>query len=148
MAIMHTFKGSKGLSSYGYFAYIENGELVIGENWPREGGETYRGSYANAERALRTLEKEAPVLYANIIRYYEEHKEKANSIIVGQLKPGDKFIHMRHGSRHTFVVINVDALSFFVNDAGRESYVAYALDLESYRIFCFDKKLEVEIANR
>ena len=145
MAITYTFKGSKGLSSYGYFAYIENGELVIGENWPREGGETYRGSYANAEGALRILEKEAPTLYTNIVRYYEEHKEKAHTMIIGQLKPGDKFVHMRHGTKHTFVIINTEALSFFINSEGRESYIAYALDLESYRLFCFDKMLEVEL---
>lgn len=42
MARTHTFKGST--DAYGYYAFIENGELVIGENWPREGGDTYRGS--------------------------------------------------------------------------------------------------------
>ena len=145
MAIMHTFKGSKGLNGYGYFAFIENNELVIGESWPREGGETYRGSYANAEKALRALEKEAPALYSNIIKYYEEHKEKANTMIIGQLKPGDKFVHTRHGRKHTFVLVNTEGLSFFINSEGRESYIAYALDLESYRLFCFDKMLEVEI---
>jgi hypothetical protein len=89
MAITHTFKGScrKG---FGYYAYIEDEELVIGENWPREGGETYRGSYANAYRALRNLEKEAPALFKSITEYYAKHQKAGQVRSAEQLKPGTK----------------------------------------------------------
>jgi hypothetical protein len=87
MSITHTFAGSNSLKGgYGYYAFIENGELVIGENWPREGGETYRGTFANASRAMRTLEKEAPRLYSSIIKYYTEKPEEIGKIITPEIK--------------------------------------------------------------
>ena len=89
MAITHTFKGSKGNNGYGYFAFIENGELVIGESWPNEGGITYQGDYAGAYRALRTLEKEAPTLYNSITTYYNRHQDI--EVNIAQLKFGDRF---------------------------------------------------------
>ncbi len=72
MAITYTFKGGKDLYGYGYFAYIEDGQLVIGEHWPREGGVTYRGTYRDAGKALTDLKKNAESLYNHIIKYYEE----------------------------------------------------------------------------
>lgn len=71
MARTHIFKGSC-VNGFGYYAYIEDGELVVGEHWPREGGETFRGAYADATRVLRTLEKEAVALYNAITAYYAE----------------------------------------------------------------------------
>ena len=79
MAITHHFKGSCKGSGYGYFAFIENGELVIGESWPHEGGEIYRGSYAEATNILRTLEKEATALFNSITKYFMEYSSKAHS---------------------------------------------------------------------
>ena len=43
---------------YGYFAYIEDGELVVGENWPHEGGVHFRGPVSDASRALTYLMNE------------------------------------------------------------------------------------------
>ena len=76
MAITHTFKGSKGANGYGYYAYISDGELVIGESWPHEGGELYRGSYENAGKAIASLRKEAPVIADDIEAYYAEELVK------------------------------------------------------------------------
>lgn len=77
MARTHTFKGSS--EAYGYYAFIEDGELVIGEHWPREGGDTYRGSYAGATKQLEELKREAPKLFNSITKYYEEHKDQAGT---------------------------------------------------------------------
>lgn len=77
MAITHTFKGSKGGDRYGYYAYIEDGLLVIGEDWPREGGTIYKGSYADAKSALGLLKKQEPKLYKSIVEYYKENHEVA-----------------------------------------------------------------------
>ena len=56
MKIKHTFKGSIGfgLHDYGYYAYIdgETNELVIGDEWPHEGGEIFRGLMLNSVRQL------------------------------------------------------------------------------------------------
>jgi hypothetical protein len=73
MAITHTFKGRA--ARYGYYAYIEDGLLVVGEDWPHEGGTIYKGSYANAFDVLNTLRLEEPKLYDNIIEYYKENPE-------------------------------------------------------------------------
>jgi hypothetical protein len=75
MAITHTFKGSKGGGRYGYYAYIEDGLLVVGEDWPREGGEIYRGSFVNAFDALEVLRKNEPKLFNSITEYYKENPE-------------------------------------------------------------------------
>lgn len=70
MAITHHFKGSA--NGYGYFAYIEEGQLVIGENWSREGGINYRGPYEHARSHLVELKVNDEKLYNNIVEYYTE----------------------------------------------------------------------------
>ena len=76
MSITRHFKGSTDQYGYGYFAYIEDGQLVIGENWPREGGVTYRGTYRDAAPAMATLKDNATKLYNSIVKYYTEQEEK------------------------------------------------------------------------
>ena len=70
MARTHTFKGSA--SGWGYFAYIEDGQLVIGEDWGREGGILYKGPYscADVDKHMLMLSRKAPKLYNSIITYY------------------------------------------------------------------------------
>lgn len=68
MARTHTFKGSAS-AGYGYFAYIEDGQLVIGEDWGREGGILYRGPYEHASKHLTSLPRK---LYNSIVEYYAE----------------------------------------------------------------------------
>lgn len=65
MSITHTFKGSNS-----YYAYIEDGQLVIGYNGPREGGDLFRGDYNGASKSFKVLQKEAPKLYHAINNYY------------------------------------------------------------------------------
>lgn len=131
MAITHTFKGSKGNNGYGYFAFIENGELCIGENWPHEGGITYQGDYAGAYQALRTLEKEAPTLYNSIVSYYSKHSEIENSI--AQLKLGDKFY--LHGKE--YMLIDLNPSTCFLASSGKPQTVFSAVDLMDYKVYCF-----------
>ena len=79
MARTHTFKGSAS-AGYGYFAYIEDGQLVIGEDWGREGGILYRGPYAHVDNhTMRMLENNAPKLYNSIIEYYSRQAKKEES---------------------------------------------------------------------
>ena len=72
MTRTHTFKGSTDQYGYGYFAYVEDGQLVIGENWPRECRVVYRGAYRDAGKALADLKKNEESLYNHIVKYYEE----------------------------------------------------------------------------
>lgn len=75
MASIYTFKGSKGGGRYGYYAYLKDGLLVVGEDWPHEGGDIYKGTYANAKSVLALLKKEEPKLYKGIVEYYTENPE-------------------------------------------------------------------------
>ena len=74
--ISHNFGNSNDMYGYGYFAYIEDGQLVIGESWPREGGITYRGTYRDATKRLQKLKTEDELLWHNIELYYSMHKEE------------------------------------------------------------------------
>ena len=79
MARTHTFKGSNS-TGYGYFAYIEDGQLVIGEDWGREGGILYKGPYAHVDNhTMRILENNAHKLYNSIIEYYSKPAKKEES---------------------------------------------------------------------
>lgn len=63
---------------YGYYAYVEGGVLVIGENWPREGGDLYAGEYLGEKTPyLNELKNEALRIYNKIVKYFEtEVKEE------------------------------------------------------------------------
>ena len=77
MAITHTFKGSY---KHGYYAYIEDKKLVIGEDRGHEGGETYRGSFADIPVSYKNeLSENAPSLFNSILRYYA--RETAQAVI-------------------------------------------------------------------
>lgn len=142
MKIKHTFKGSKGIGGYGYFAFIDGdtNELVIGENWPHEGGETFRGTYAAATSALAKLEsKDDPALARAINKYYQEHLYETNNVTLACLRFGDKFEH----DNQKYQVIDLNISSCFISTCGKESTIICALDLTSYKVYCFDKNLQV-----
>jgi hypothetical protein len=82
MAITHHFTDSRDRYDYGYYAYIEDNQLVIGEDWHREGGETYRGTYADAAKRLEKLKQEDECLYYNIKAYFAnpKHREEVDKI--------------------------------------------------------------------
>lgn len=79
MARTHTFKGSAS-AGYGYFAYIEEGQLVIGEDWGRDGGILFRGSYDDAVKQgwLSKLWRERQKLFSAIEEYYTKEANKNN----------------------------------------------------------------------
>ena len=152
MARTHTFKSSRdGGSGFGYFGFIEDGELVLVENWPREGGETYRGSFANATRALRNLEKEAPRLYNSIMKYYTENPE-TNEKSLSLLKPGDKFIRLSDNDPDfkddtTYMLIYMEVSKCFVS-GDKLSGFATALSLADFKVYIFDKTTNVKLIHK
>lgn len=79
MARTHTFKGSASVG-YGYFAYIEDGQLVIGEDWGREGSILYKGPYQHAQIIMSRLHANAPKLANSIDKYYFDEAEKLKKI--------------------------------------------------------------------
>lgn len=78
MARTHTFKGS-ATAGYGYAAFIEDGQLVIIEDWGREGGVLYRGPYQHAQLVMSKLRKQTPKLANSIDAYYFEEAKKISS---------------------------------------------------------------------
>lgn len=80
--ITHNFVDSRDIYGYGYYAFIEDGQLVICEHWPREGGETYRGTYREATARMERLKKEDELLWQNIEFYYSKHKEPDSEIAI------------------------------------------------------------------
>lgn len=143
MAITHTFAGSR-TNGYGYYAFIEDEELVIGEDWPHEGGEVYRGAFNNATRAMRTLEREAVRLYNSITKYYAQHPEKAGSNILEHLLPGAKFKKAEDSAE--YMLIDFDVSKCFVYGDKMQGFVA-AINLCNYKMYLFNKQTKVEILN-
>ena len=78
MARTHTFKGS-ATAGYGYAAFIEEGQLVITEDWGRDGSILYRGSYRDADYFLKLLQEKSPKLYNSIIQWYAAETKKVSN---------------------------------------------------------------------
>ena len=77
MARTHTFVGSAE-PGCGYAAFIEDGKLLITEDWGSWGGILYHGDYSHAANFLIRLKKEAPTLYNSIVEYYKNELLKAH----------------------------------------------------------------------
>ena len=147
MARTHTFKASADSYGYGYYGFIENNELVLVESWPREGGEIYRGSFANATKVLRGLKDYAPKLYSSIMEYYTKNQE-SYEITLSMLQPGDKFIRVSDNDPNfkdntEYMLIDMDISKCFVF-GDKMACFAPALDLETYKVFCFNKTSKVK----
>lgn len=57
----------------GYYAYYENGEIVIGEIKHRGGGELYRGKYLHEKTPyLSEIKKENIRMYNSIVKFFAE----------------------------------------------------------------------------
>lgn len=78
MSRTHTFKGSAS-AGYGYAAFIEDGQLVITEDWGRDGGVLYRGAYRDSEKYLNMLRVNAPKLFNGIVQYYSDEAKKVSN---------------------------------------------------------------------
>lgn len=146
MKIKHTFKGSCG-NNYGYYAYIdgETNELVIGENWPHEGGDTFRGTYARLSRAtLEELRNKAPKLYISITNYYSKNADQANITTLETLRPGTNFRRKNTEDNSRYMVVDMEVSKCFVF-GGKLKGFATALSLESYKVHLFDKSTEIEL---
>lgn len=104
MARTHTFKGSAE-PGCGYAAFIEEGKLLITEDWGNWGGILYHGDYSHAANFLIRLKKEAPKLYNSIVEYYKNEMLKAHGFdeetktILFKVK-----LHMDNGNVHNVLV--------------------------------------------
>lgn len=90
MARTHTFKGSAS-AGYGYAAFIEDGQLVITEDWGREGGVLYRGPYEHCP--THTLRQLSDKLRNSIVDYYTAKKEEATEEPVTRIFKDSRDLH-------------------------------------------------------
>ena len=69
--MIHSFGGG----NWGYFSYVENGNLVIGASYPHEGGELYRGKYMGDDTPhILALKKDDIKQYNKIVKYCSNAK--------------------------------------------------------------------------
>lgn len=146
MKIKHTFKGSCSGSNYGYYAYIdgETNELVIGEDWPHEGGDLFRGTYAQLSKAtLENLRNKAPKLYISITNYYSKNADQTNVTTLEVLRPGMNFRRKNAEDNSRYMVVDMEVSKCFVFGEKLNSFVT-ALSLENYKVYLFDKSTKIE----
>lgn len=95
MARTHTFKGSAS-AGYGYAAFIEDGQLVITEDWGRDGGILFRGTYEDAVKQgwLSKIWRERSKLFYAIEEYYSKEAKK--------VKVSDAPVKEEDGVRYRF----------------------------------------------
>ena len=119
MARTHTFKGSAS-AGYGYFAFIEDGQLVIGEDWGRDGGVLYRGAYRDSTKYLNMLRVNAPKLFNGIVQYYSDEAKKEAYYIRHRFKDSRD----RYGNGYSGY-INIDGLLIIEQDDPRGGGVRF-----------------------
>ena len=139
MKIEHTFKSNRDIHGYGYYGYIDKDtkELVIGESWPHEGGDLYRGTFAGAQDILNNLKDKATRLYNDINKYYTQNPDAAGILTLQALKPGDHFIR----DTIEYVVIDMDISKCFVYGDKMTSLIP-VLCLEDFKVCIFDRDSE------
>lgn len=65
----------------GWYAYAENDVLVIGESFPHEGGDLYRGDYKGKDTPyLLRIKEDCPRIYKDIVKYFEKDINSTSSI--------------------------------------------------------------------
>ena len=92
MAITKVFKGLS--DCYGTFAYMENDELVVGENWLNKTTYSYRGSieaFRSSREMLRLAARNRPLL-DDIMNYYQLWKHDKNTQEAANMNNMEKLI--------------------------------------------------------
>ena len=70
-----------GSEKWGWYAYAENGVLVIGESFPHEGGDLYCGDYKGDDTPyLLKMKQDCPKIYNKIVKYFEENAKESGEI--------------------------------------------------------------------
>lgn len=110
MAITKVFKGLS--DCYGTFAYIENDELVVGENWLNKTTYSYRGSIEafRKSRALLKLAARNRALADDIMNYYQLWKHDKNTQEATNMNNMEKLIS--NLQKHSYDYYNGNTQNF------------------------------------
>ena len=105
--MVHWFGGNDG--KWGWFSFVENGDLVIGTDFPHEGGELYRGKYRGDDTPhILSLKRENIRQYNRIVKYFNEHKEDV-------VMENRKRVVISPSVHGTTLVVNYDAANSLLN---------------------------------
>lgn len=105
--MIHHFNNAN--DRWGWFSYVEDGNLVIGESNPHEGGVLYQGKYMGDDTPyILSLKREDIGQYNRIVKYFNTIKDSAT---VENRKRVLVFPSV-HGSTN---VINYDASNSMLN---------------------------------
>lgn len=70
-------KRFSNVNEWGWYSYAEDNILVIGDSYPHEGGELYRGEYKGDKTPyLLSLKKDDVKQYNRIVKYFGEYVKK------------------------------------------------------------------------
>lgn len=65
------FKKLGSINRYGWYAYAEDDVFVLGEDYPREGGELYRGKFKEDKIPyFNKFKRECPEAYDKAVKYF------------------------------------------------------------------------------
>lgn len=69
-----------GVHEYGWYAYAEGDVFILGDDYPHEGGELYRGEFKEDRIPyLNAFKKDCPEAYDNAVRYFKSRLENNKS---------------------------------------------------------------------
>ena len=151
MARVYTFNSNKVINDdfrytdSGYFAFIEDNQLVIGCSILPGNNIIYAGDYLSAAECLETLKQKDPRLYKDIEKYFSTQdpdtglygRNKATT--AGELKPGDKF--KRNNTE--YLMVDLMPSDWFLSQPF--SGFVFALNLSTYKVVGLEKTWEVEL---
>ena len=68
---------SLGFSEYGWYAYADDDIFVLGDSYPHEGGDLYRGEFKeNDIPYLNMFKRECPEAYNDAVNYFNSRPKK------------------------------------------------------------------------
>lgn len=144
MSTKTRLKGSIDFShphEYGYYAYIEDGELFVGDDFGREGGIFYRGDkqhdhFGNREHVLKLLDAENKMLYESVKNYFSTEPLDMDTHAEDRLKDlavGSEF--MRLEDDNTYRVIDGSIRDCF--NTAIDKKLIPVLNLKDYKVHLF-----------
>lgn len=150
MAITHHFRRCTDVHGYGYFAYIEDDKLVIGDHWPHEGGILYEGNYLNSVMFLERLKEKCPSLCGDIVDYFIAHpnecsgkpQPKKEATEKGTEKTYKAKIHTDDGKAH-IILVQSNSPEALVNKLTRKDGWTFANTVEGRGIAVRSDKVNV-----
>lgn len=79
---------------YGWYAYAEDDFFILGDDYPHEGGELYRGEFKEDKIPyLNEFKRDCPEAYDNAVKYFNSRPKNniENALMIAMGKLHDKF---------------------------------------------------------